>query len=86
MADGQGSNLLDDYIVSIWLKHYTLYKHVIKDLYIFNVIYFVVDYFHILCVLNYTDSNVSNSGYHHNHHQKQDLCSIIDKYIFEGAL
>ena len=45
-----------------------------------------MDYYHILCVLKYTDSNVSNSGYHHNHHQKQDLCSIIDKYISEGYL
>lgn len=45
-----------------------------------------MDYFHILCVLNYTDSDVSNSSYHHNHHQKQDLCSIIDKYISEGYL
>jgi hypothetical protein len=45
-----------------------------------------VDYYHILCVLNYTDSNVSNSGYRHNHHQKQDLYSIIDKYISEGYL
>jgi hypothetical protein len=45
-----------------------------------------VDYYHILCVSKYTDSNVSNSGYHHNHHQKQDLCSIIDKYISEGYL
>jgi hypothetical protein len=45
-----------------------------------------VDYYHILCILNYTDSNVSNSGYHHNHHQNQDLCSIIDKYISEGYL
>jgi hypothetical protein len=46
-----------------------------------------VDYYHILCVLNYNDSNVSNSGYHHhNQHQKQDLYSIIDKYISEGYL
>ena len=62
----------------------TCYK---RPLYI-NVIYFVVDYYHILCVLNYNDSNVSNSDYyhHHNHHQKQDLCSIIDKYISEGYL
>ena len=45
-----------------------------------------MDYYHILCVLKYADSNVSNSGYHHNHHQKQDLCSIIDKYISEGYL
>ena len=45
-----------------------------------------MDYYHILCILNYTDSNVSNSGYHHNHHQNQDLCSIIDKYISEGYL
>jgi hypothetical protein len=45
-----------------------------------------VDYYHILCVLNYTDSNVSNSGYRHNYHQKQDLYSIIDKYISEGYL
>ena len=45
-----------------------------------------MDYSHILCVLNYTDSDVSNSSYHHNHHQKQDLCSIIDKYISEGYL
>ena len=60
----------------------TCYK---RPLYI-NVIYFVVDYYYILCVLKYTDSNVSNSGYHHNHHQKQDLCSIIDKYISEGYL
>jgi hypothetical protein len=47
-----------------------------------------MDYYHILCVLKYADSNASNSSYHHHnhHHQKQDLCSIIDKYISEGYL
>jgi hypothetical protein len=44
-----------------------------------------VDYYHILCVLNYSTNNASNYGYY-NHHQKQNLYSIIDKYISEGYL